>query len=797
MSRRRFPRMKIAVLSTRALFIAIFSALLPLAASAQAKPLLFLYAPSVTYSSGGYAVSVTLADVNRDGKLDILVADCGPTSSCYGNGSVGVLLGNGDGTFQPVVTYPSGGNTAESIAVADVNGDGNPDLIVANCGSQFNCSGIGLIGVLLGNGDGTFQPVATYPSGGLYAESVVARDVNGDGKPDLIVANCSGNCSSYGSVGVLLGNGDGTFQPAVTFYSGGMGAESVTVADVNGDGKPDVIVANCSSNSFYCSPGDGDVVVFLGNGDGTFYGGQAYDSGGLRAVSVTVADTNGDGKPDILVANSSSCTVGELLGNGDGTFQPVVTSPGCGLDPLGGPRSVTVSDVNGDGKPDLVLSTNGAGVSLGNGDGTFQPVVTYDTGQGGGFVVVGDVDGDGRPDMVILADGNGGVGVLLNNNGAPPTTTSLVASMNPAPMNQSVTYTATLTPPSGRTVNGAVIFMDGIDYLGTVPLANNHAAFSISYNYLASHSISATYSGELNEAAGSVSGTLTEYITGTSNTTLATSGSPSAIGQPVTFTAKVTSHYGTIPNGELVSFYDGTTLLGSVALAGGSASYTTSALTNKTHTIKATYVGDNTFSPSSATVVQVVKRDATATMLVSNLNPSLYGQEVTWTATVTTSGSVPPTGTVKFAWGTHTIGSAPLNGSGVATLTRSNLSAGSYPVTAEYLGDASNLNSTSPVVNQVVTQATSSATLTSSPNPSASGQAVTFTATITSPTVKPTGPVTFAAGKVVLGTAQLSSGKAKFTTSTLAVGSTTVTATYFGNSNIAESSASVTQTVHP
>ena len=150
---------------------------------------------------------------------------------------------------------------------------------------------------------------------------------------------------------------------------------------------------------------------------------------------------------------------------------------------------------------------------------------------------------------------------------------------------------------------------------------------------------------------------------------------------------------------------------------------------------------------------------------------------------------------VRFTWSGYTIGSATLNSSGVATLTKSNLNADTFPLTAGYVGDANNLGSTSAVLNQVVTQTTSTATLTSSPNPSTQGQPVTFTATITSPTVTPTGPVTFAVGKTVLGTAQLSAGKAKFTASTLAVGSTKVTATYNGDSDIAKSSASVTQTV--
>jgi hypothetical protein len=155
-----------------------------------------------------------------------------------------------------------------------------------------------------------------------------------------------------------------------------------------------------------------------------------------------------------------------------------------------------------------------------------------------------------------------------------------------------------------------------------------------------------------------------------------------------------------------------------------------------------------------------------------------------------------PTGKVNFTWSIYTFGSATLSSSGIASLTKSNLNADSYPLTAVYVGDAANLGSTSAVLNQVVLGTTSTAMLTSSPNPSVQGQAVTFTAKISSPTVIPTGPVTFTAGKSVLGTAQLRGGKAMLTISSLAVGSTKVTGTYYGNSNIAKSSASVIQTVH-
>jgi len=203
---------------------------------------------------------------------------------------------------------------------------------------------------------------------------------------------------------------------------------------------------------------------------------------------------------------------------------------------------------------------------------------------------------------------------------------------------------------------------------------------------------------------------------------------------------------------------------------------------------------------SVTTVGSPGPRSSTATALASSLNPSIYGQRVTFTAHVTTSGPVPPTGTVAFQssgiWGTFTLGNAALSASGFATLSKSNLNAGPYPLTAVYKGDASSVPSTSVVLNQTVLQAKTAATIASSMNPSAVGQAVTFTAKISSPMVLPTGPVTFTAGTTVLGTVQLSGGKATYTTSSLPAGSNAIKVTYQGNSNIARSSAVVTQVVH-
>ena len=886
----------------------------------------------MTYGSGGRgAYSVAVADVNGDGKPDIVVANYWDPEP-NGDGSVGVLLGNGNGTFQTAVTYDSGGPISQSVAVADLNGDGKLDLVVTS--ACVTCPGEGSVGVLLGNGDGTFRQAVMYASGADEATSVVVADVNGDGKPDLLVSNVFTEVYSdmNGAVGVLLGNGDGTFRTAVTYSSGAYGGGPMAVADLNGDGNQDLAVGSLN----------GILGVLLGNGDGTFRAAVTYSSGGAEPRAVGVVDLNGDGKQDLVVSNNSSNTEGVLLGNGDGTFQAAVTFPSGAI-----PAPLAVADLNGDGRPDLAvgdfgaygpyppgivtvllnnsgpvepattttlvsssnpsnygqpvtftaavsstsgtptgtvlfldasayigratLVSGGASISVSSlavgsnsitaayeGSGTFeastsaplnqvvngvttttalasslnpsifgQPLtftaaVSSTSGTPTGTVIFYDssaaigsatlAGGSASISVSSLTAGSHPITAVYQGSGAfvsstsPPlnqvvspatTTTSVASSANPARVRQTVTYTATVATQYGGKATGTVTFQDSGVTIATVALSNNKAAHSTSYPTMGIHSITAAYSGDLNNA-GSTSSALTEDIDGATKTVVTTSGSPSFVGQPVTFTATVTSVYGAIPNGETVTFYDGTTVMGTRTTVGGVATYTTSSLTAKTHTIKATYSGDATFLPSSGTVTEVVNKYTTTTALVSSLNPSNYGQAVTLTATVTPTGPYQPTGTVTFRNGSVILGSKTLNASGVAILTTPKIPVGVDTLTATYGGDAFNGKSVSPAITQTVSQASISMVLTSYPNPSTFGTSVKFTAKLTSNGGLPSGqPVTFSYNGATLGTANVNSiGVATFYTTALPRGSDLVTAAYAGTVDYSAASATVTQVVN-
>jgi hypothetical protein len=249
-----------------------------------------------------------------------VVDTCASPVNCVDGGLVGVLVNKGNGKFKPVQTYNSGSYAPASLAVGDFNGDTKTDVAVASSGSS-SCQTPGTVSVLLGNGNGTLQAAQNYSTGGCYGRSVAVADVNGDGKLDLsAVSACADVHCIKGSVGVLLGNGDGTFQAAQVLKSLGYNASAIAVADADGTGTPDLIVTNSCYSRTTCA-NNGKIAVLVNKGSGVFKG-QSFNSGGFFPNAVAMADINGDNKVDVLVINQciaqGSCadgTVGVLLNN--------------------------------------------------------------------------------------------------------------------------------------------------------------------------------------------------------------------------------------------------------------------------------------------------------------------------------------------------------------------------------------------------------------------------------------------------------------------------------------------------
>ena len=374
--------------------------------------------------------------------------------------------------------------------------------------------------------------------------------------------------------------------------------------------------------------------------------------------------------------------------------------------------------------------------------------------------------------------------------------------MNPSVYGQAVTFTATVSAnsPGSGTPTGSITFSQGSTTLGTASLSGGTASFTTSSPLAAgTDTIKASYSGDTNfkTSSGTVSQTVNKDAT---TTALASSANPSVYGQSVTFTATVSANApgsGT-PTGS-VTFTNGSTTLATVTLSGGTASYSTAKIAIGSETITATYNGSNSFGTSNVSLTQMVNQDSTTTAITSGTNPSVCGQSVTFSVTVSANspGSGTPTGGLTFMYGSTTLGTATLS-SGKATLKTSALPAGSDFVSAVYSGDTNFVTSTGKIT-QTVNQDATATKLALSPATSVYGQSVTFTATVTASSPgngTPTGAVTFYAGSTTLGTGTLGSGTATFSTSALAVGSNSISAVYSGDGNfLTSTSTSATETV--
>ena len=544
-----------------------------------------------------------------------------PSTSAIFKEQVNTISGNG---FQTPAFYPAGADPY-SIAVGDFNNDGKADLAVADAASP------GYVTILLGNGDGTFQTATNYPAGAYGLTSIALADFNEDGKMDLAVIPLG---VEFGPIAILLGNGDGTFQAPI-IDSGFQSAGGVVVGDFNGDGKPDLASADFES-----------VLVALGNGDGTFQAASTIYGGDTYFSAVAAGDFNGDGKADLALGTDSlPATVLVLLGNGNGTFQVGASS---NLPEF--PDQITVADFNGDGKADLALAEpalgtipqfEGISILLGNGDGTFQIAVNYpvDTSTYEPTqvpVVVSDFNGDGIPDMAYVVyneyGGNGSASVYLGNGDGSfqsPIYYALNSGYSPA------------TSLTVGDFNG-----DGRADIAAV---------------------------ETNNTTGAVDVIINSVVGAPTTAALTSSANPSTYGQTLMLTATITPPTAT----GIIAFHDGTNLLGTGTLNGGTATLSISTLSGGQHLLTAIYGGDTYDAPSTSPVlIQTVNPAPTSVTISSSPDPSTYRQMVTLTAEVTSSATA--TGTVTFYRGSTSLGTATLSGN-VATLSLASLPVGGKP----------------------------------------------------------------------------------------------------------------------
>ncbi|MBA3912408.1 MAG: VCBS repeat-containing protein [Acidobacteriales bacterium] len=384
------------------------------------------------------AVGITSADLNSDGVLDLIAAD--------GVFGMSVLLGLGDGTFGAPVMYTFKHESVGDVAVGDLNGDGNPDVVAV-----ATSTGHGDLLVFLGNRDGSLQPAVAY-STAQEGNGIVIGDFNLDGILDL--------STSGSQLAILFGKGDGTFGPAQQYIGPG-GGVGVTMADIDGDGSPDLLELQ-SAIAFGFGPPSA-VALWRNRGDGTLRLPILYGVG-QDPRDIMIGDFNNDGQPDVVTANNVSDTVSVLLNSGEGqlisrrqfetglresngaeaiavgyidkdnNLDAVITDfDGGGIVVLPGnadgtfrqpnafpaklfPEAVTLADVNRDGWTDIIVG-GGEGVSilLGNGIGEFQPPVHYQAGPGVQAVATGDVNNDGLPDVITGDYAGHAVSVLLND----------------------------------------------------------------------------------------------------------------------------------------------------------------------------------------------------------------------------------------------------------------------------------------------------------------------------------------------------------------------------------------------
>jgi len=613
---------------------------------------------------------------------------------------------------------------------------------------------------------GTHSITAVYGSDATFAGSTSSSLVQAVGQAGTTTQlGASANPSVFGQLV--------TFTAAVAAIAPGAGTPTGTVTFKDGATVLGTGTLNAGTATFTttASLGAGNHSITAAYGSDTNFAGSA--SAALTQVVNRASTTT------TLGALSSPSVYGQGIAF-TATVAPV--APGAGT-PTG---TVTFMD----GAAMLGVAT------LNNGSATFNVTSPLAVGSHSITAVYSS--------ETSFSASTSSVGTQIVNRAG--TTTALSQSLSSSMYGQAVTFTASVSPvaPGAGSVSGTIKFLDGATTLGTATLSGGTASASFTLA-AGSHSITASYAGNASFSS-SVSTAVTQSVSpANTTTTLTTSGATSVSGQTVTFTATIApvAPGAGIASGT-VTFMDGATVLGTGTVnASGKATFATALLSVGSHSVTAVYAGSANFgSSTSAAVAQTVGKNSTVTALNSSAKPSVSGQSVTFTATVTASapGGGVPAGTVTFKDGTTTLGTVTLNSAGVATFATATLSVANHSITAVYNGSASSLASTSAALTQTVNKKSTLVTLTSSLNPSVFGQFVTFTITV-SPVAPgsgtPTGTVTLKDGGKKLATLTLnSSGQATYTVK-LSKGSHTITAIYNGDTkSLSSTSAALTEVVN-
>ena len=465
--------------------------------------------PVYNFGVGG---AIAAGDLTGDGQPDVVTSSSG--------GGISVFVAQNGTQFRPPLIYPLDPNSfsASAIAIADMNGDKKMDVITANSS--------GLADVLLGNGDGTLKPALTAPTATGRGGGLAIADFNNDLKPDVVVANRSG-------VTVLLGKGDGTFQSSITLPVNVNGLYPVAVAagDLNGDNKPDIAIVLSNLNQDQAAT----VALFFGQGNGTFAASRYFQSAltGSSVGSIAIGDLNGDGNPDlVMISPGGPQGIDILLGDGAGNFLQPTVLPSIDTNPW----SLAVTDLNGDGKLDLVIPHYGGVVEttylLGNGDGTFQPEKGIISGSSSVAVALTKFTGSKGPDLVVAQSYGTWISLV---NIFPATIVNVMSTATDGTYGPGATIPITITwnAPVGITGTPQLALNSG----GTADYVSGTGTTTLTFNYVvaAGQSVDrlealAISGGAIVDANG-IAASLTVPVSGTfgslgSNTTIAISASP-------------------------------------------------------------------------------------------------------------------------------------------------------------------------------------------------------------------------------------------------------------------------------